>query len=74
MFLGMMVSIAGQTATAHPLRMTSAEGETVQIFTTDNAGNIITGGMHGIFVHDVIFYFRWRFTCELTAQTVENKA
>lgn len=40
---GMVVSIAGTTATAHPIKMSNAEGETVQIFTTDGAGNIMTG-------------------------------
>ncbi|KAK3098021.1 hypothetical protein FSP39_015390 [Pinctada imbricata] len=39
--VGMIV--AGQGTTAHPIRVASAEGETVQIFTTDSAGNIITG-------------------------------
>ncbi|OWF48994.1 deformed epidermal autoregulatory factor 1 homolog isoform X2 [Mizuhopecten yessoensis] len=44
---GMMVSI-GNSINTHaqgpqPIKMTSADGETVQIFTTDAAGNIITG-------------------------------
>lgn len=45
--VGMMVSIANSiNANAQgqqPLKMTGADGETVQIFTTDAAGNIITG-------------------------------
>lgn len=55
----MVVSIAGTTATAHPIKMSNAEGETVQIFTTDGAGNIMTGGMlfflyqNGISIHIV---------------------